>query len=200
MRAYRRPSEDENVTPLAGLLDEASRIAAARRDVAAFAPIYETYAIQVYRFCYRQTGDVELANDLTAQIFVRAIERLDRYRPMPGASFRSWLFAIARNALTDHWRRRQPVQLNQSSEAALLDGDPGPEEVAVHRSEVDDLRVTLQSLPSRQRDIVELRLAGLTTEEVANTMAISVAAVKSAQTRAYSRIRDLMGEQAGGTR
>ena len=200
MRAYRRLPDDEIVTPLADVLDEASRIAAARRDVAAFAPIYETYAVQVYRFCYRQTGDDELANDLTAQIFVRAIERLDRYKQVPGATFRSWLFTIARNALTDHWRRRQPVQLMHSRASALIDSDPGPEEVAIHRSEVDDLRRTLDALPSRQREIVELRLAGLTTGEVANAMAISIAAVKSAQTRAYSRIRDLMNDQVGGTR
>lgn len=76
-------------------------IAAARLDPRAFAPLYNRYALAIYRFCYRKVGDVEVANDLTAQVFVKAIERLDRYAPKPGATFRSWLFAIARNTVTD---------------------------------------------------------------------------------------------------
>src|SRR5690606_25899910 len=108
------------------------------------------------------------------------------------ATFRSWLFTIARSIITDHWRRHRPVRLVEERELSLEDGDPGPEEVAVHRSEVDDLRRILRRLPERQREIVELRLAGLTTNEIADAMEMTVAGVKSAQTRAYSRIRELM--------
>lgn len=177
--------------------DEQSWIEAARYDPVAFAPVYERYAVEVYRFCYRRTAEADLANDLTAQIFVRALERLEQYSPRPGASFRSWLFAIARNIVADHWRRHRPMPLSGARERTLPDGDPGPEQIAIHRLEIDELRQVLELLPRRQRDIVELRLAGLTTAEIANAMDTSSAAVKSAQTRAYSRIREVMKSRAG---
>src|SRR5690606_31902242 len=118
-----------------------------------------------------------LANDLTAKIFVRALEKLHQYLPRPGATFRSWLFTIARSVITDHWRRHRPLRLVDERELALVDGDPGPEEVAVHRSEVEELRRVLDALPERQREIVELRLAGLTTNEIAAAMEMTVAGV-----------------------
>src|SRR5699024_10012596 len=82
---------------------ELAWIAAARDDPRAFAPLYDRYAVPIYRFCFRKVGDPDVANDLTAQIFVRAIERIDRYQARPGATFRSWLFTIARNMITDRW-------------------------------------------------------------------------------------------------
>lgn len=178
-------------------VDELACIDAARHDPAAFAPLYERYAPQVYRYCYRQVGETDLANDLTARIFLRAIEKLHLFVPTPGATFRSWLFAIARNIVTDHWRRHRPMHLLPERELALEDTDPGPEELAMHRSEMDELRGVLDALPGRQREIVELRLAGLSTDEIAAAMEMTVAGVKSAQTRAYSRIRKLMRNRAG---
>ena len=200
MRAYRIDTDDNEVTRASEPYDEPAWIEAAKRDPVAFAPIYERHATPVYRYCFRQTGDPDLANDLTAKIFVRAIEKLHQYRPQPGATFRSWLFTIARSIITDHWRRHRPLQLLDEREMALEDGDPGPEEVAVHRTEVEELRRVLDRLPDRQREIVELRLAGLTTAEIAAAMEMTVAGVKSAQTRAYSRIRELMSNRAGDAR
>lgn len=200
MRAYRIETDNNEVTRTAEPYDEMAWIQAAKRDPIAFAPIYERHATQVYRYCFRQTGDPDLANDLTAKIFVRALEKLHQYRPQGGATFRSWLFTIARSIITDHWRRHRPLRLVEERELALVVGDPGPEEVAVHRSEVAELRRILAGLPERQREIVELRLAGLTTTEIAAAMEMTVAGVKSAQTRAYSRIRELMTHRAGDTR
>ncbi len=200
MRAYRIETDNNEVTRTAEPYDEMAWIQAAKRDPIAFAPIYERHATQVYRYCFRQTGDPDLANDLTAKIFVRALEKLHQYRTQPGATFRSWLFTIARSIITDHWRRHRPLRLVEERELALVDGDPGPEEVAVHRSEVAELRRVLEQLPDRPREIVELRLAGLTTVEIADAMEMTIAGVKSAQTRAYSRIRDLMSTRAGDAR
>jgi RNA polymerase sigma-70 factor (ECF subfamily) len=200
VRAYRFDTDDNQVSLLAEPLDEQSCIESAKRDPAEFAPLYERYAVPVYRYCYRRTGDEDLANDLTARIFVRAIEKLHQYRPMPGATFRSWLFTIARSILTDHWRRIRPLSLSDEGETWLEDNDPGPEEIAVHRSEMREVRRVLGELPDRQRDVVELRLAGLTTVEIAAAMEMTVAGVKSAQTRAYSRIRTLMSQRAGDVR
>lgn len=167
-------------------------IDAARLDPRAFAPLYDHYAVAIYRFCYRKVGDPEIANDLTAQVFVKAIERLDRYRPREGATFRSWLFAIARNTVTDRWRRYRPTDPLDPVAHTLVDHDPGPEQRAIEADDLASLCATLDSLPEKQRAIVELRLAGLTTTEIMATLNMSEPAVKSAQHRAYRRLREIM--------
>lgn len=172
--------------------DEDGWIAAARRDPRAFAPLYDRYAVAIYRFCYRKVGDVEVANDLTAQVFVKAIERLDRYQPKPGATFRSWLFAIARNTVTDRWRRHRPSHPLDPVAHSLVDRDPGPEQQAIDAEDLIHLNATLDSLPEKQRAIVELRLAGFTTTDIMAALDMTEPAVKSAQHRAYRRLRDLM--------
>lgn len=168
-------------------------IAAARLDPREFAPLYDRYSLAIYRFCYRKVGDVDVANDLTAQVFVRAIERLDRYRPKPGATFRSWLFAIARNIVTDRWRRHRPTIPIEPQVQSLVDHEPGPEAQAIAADDLARLSAVLDTLPERQRAIVELRLAGLTTGEIMATLEMTEPAVKSAQHRAYRRLRDVMG-------
>lgn len=172
-------------------------LAAARRHPRHFEPLYERYATQVYRYCYRQTGNQETANDLTAQVFVRALEKLEQYRPRRGATFRSWLFTIARNLVTDSHRRSRPTRPFDDHEAWMPDPDPGPEEIAVHRSELDELLSILHLLSGGQQAIIQLRLAGLTTSEIANVLGMNQSAVKSAQTRAYAKIRTLLPPRHG---
>lgn len=176
--------------------DELLTIAAARLDPAAFAPLYERYASDIYRYCYVRLGHREASDDLTAKVFIRAIERLHQYKPQAGATFRSWLFAIARNLLADEWRRRKDIRLIPPIEDFTHDDYPGPESLAIHHSEMDRLRSALNHLPDRQREIVELRLVGFATNEIAETLDISTAAVKSAQTRAYHTLRERLSEGA----
>lgn len=165
-------------------------VAAACVHPEAFAPLYEKYSVPIYRWFYRETGNADSAADLTAQVFVQALQHLRRYQPQQQASFRSWLYAIARNLLRDQWRRYRPTV----PPLEMVDGDPGPEEIAVHRSEMDELRTALDLLPERQREIVELRLSGLTMREIAEIQGTSEDAVKTAQSRAFKTLRTRLRE------
>ncbi|MCC6705645.1 MAG: sigma-70 family RNA polymerase sigma factor [Thermomicrobiales bacterium] len=167
----------------------------ALRNRADFAPLYERHAAAIYGYCYNHTRDPELANDLAAQIFLRAIERLGQYQPRAHASFRSWLFAIARNIVIDHWRRFRPTWPIEPWQIAAIADEPGPEEITLHRARMADLLDALDQLPERQRTIVEFRLAGMTTPEIASALGLTESAVKSAQTRAYRHLRELLGVQ-----
>lgn len=163
----------------------------AREDADSFAPLYQRYSTQIYRWMYRETGDPDTAADLTAQVFVQALQSLHRYQKQHATSFRSWLFTIARNLLRDSWRRYRPVNLPPME---LADHSPGPEDIAVHRTEMDELRAALDVLPERQREIVELRISGLTMREVADIQNTTENAVKTAQTRAFKTLRARLAE------
>ncbi|MCO5217161.1 MAG: sigma-70 family RNA polymerase sigma factor [Thermomicrobiales bacterium] len=169
--------------------DDAIAIAA-RDDIDAFAPLYERYAGPIYRWMFRETGDVDAANDLTAQVFAQALQNLHRYQPRQSSSFRSWLFTIARNLLRDSWRRYRPTSLPLH----LVDHRPGPEDLAIHRTEMDEIRAAFALLPERQREIVELRLSGLSIREIAEIQGTSESAVKMAQTRAFKTLRAHLNE------
>lgn len=182
----------------ASLPDDDSAVRAALERVDDFAPLYERHAMAIYRYCFNQTRDADVANDLTAQIFIRAIERLHQYRPRQGATFRSWLFAIARNIVVDHWRRKRPTRPLENVLRRVVDSDPGPEEIALHRSQMQVLAAALETLPDHYQDIIQLRLAGLTTAEMAATLEMTEPAMKSAQTRAYRRLREMLEPTEGG--
>lgn len=165
---------------------------AALMDIDAFEPLYEKYNVPIYRWFYRETGNAETSTDFTAQVFVQALQNLHRYQPQKSASFRSWLFAIGRNLIRDAWRSYRPP----NSAMVNIDVAPGPEEIAIHRSEFDELLAAMSALPDRQREIVELRMSGLSMREIAEIQGTSEDAVKTAQTRAFRTLRARMNEGA----
>jgi RNA polymerase sigma-70 factor (ECF subfamily) len=181
-------------------LDEAAQIALAQRDPRAFAPLYERYADPIYRYCHRRLGDPEAAADATSKVFIRALAALPRYRH---GSFRSWLFAIAHNTVVDGWRTAR----SETPLAATIghaDPSPSPEEEFLRADAGREIRALLATLPADQRHVVELRLAGLSNQEIAAALGRSVGAAKMLQARALTRLRSHLetasAQQAGPTR
>lgn len=181
------------------LLDEQVMVERAQKNRAHFEPIYELYAAPVYRICLRACGDPDLADDLTAKTFLTVMERLHAYKPRPNSTFRSWLFVVAKNTVRDHWRRTNRVHRLFDDRAEIPDEDIGPEALAIHRIQLEELRAALNALNDRHRTIIEFRLSGLTTAEIAEAMGITMPALKSAQTRAYANVRQEL-QYKGGSR
>jgi RNA polymerase sigma-70 factor (ECF subfamily) len=106
-------------------------------------------------------------------------------------SFRSWLFVIASNVVTDRYRAARPVQpLDLAAE--FIDQDPSPEELAVAADQRRLVSAALAQLPDEQRQVVELRLAGLNGPEIAAALGRSHTAVRASQRRALIRLRTLL--------
>lgn len=167
---------------------EEAIVRAAQSDLVAFAPLYDRYHDAIYGYCLRRLGQREAAGDATSLTFTRAMTALGRFH---GGSFRAWLFAIAHNVVIDATRRRR---FHDDIDAAgpIADRQPSPEDHAVASDQRRRLAEALARLTPDQRNVVELRVAGLTGPEVATTLGLSVGAVKSLQFRAYARLRDLL--------
>lgn len=175
-----------------------THVLAAQHDLRAFAPLYERYQPIVYHYCLRRLSNPESAADATSIIFTRAVAALPKFRPDPkreGSTFRSWLFTIAHNVVVDQHRRSRPsISLDQQPTgqnigATLVSTYLTPEEHVLLQDDADRVHRWLDHLPDRQRTIVELRLAGLSGEEIAQTLGMSLSAIKSAQFRAYTTLR-----------
>lgn len=172
---------------------ERDEITRAQQHPRAFAPLYERYVDAIFGYCYRRTGDREAAADLTSQIFAKALASLPRYRPQAReGTFRSWLFSIAHNLVIDaHRTRRDHHSLDRvPAERPPRDPSPSPEDYAIASEDRRELARAMATLSGRQHQVVELRLAGLTGPEIATVLGMRLPAVKSAQFRAYARLRD----------
>ena len=169
--------------------DDAVLVALAKRDYQAFAPLYLRYADPVYRYCYRRLGNSEAAADATSQVFAKALAALPGCRE---TAFRAWLFAIAHNILIDTYRARSPdAPLDTAME--VIDPAPSPEDLALVAEERGRVRRLLGQLTADQRQVVELRLAGLTSNEIGAVLGRSRAAVDGIQFRAVGGLRALLG-------
>lgn len=158
---------------------------------AAFADVYQRLVDPVYGYCLRRVSDPELAADLTGQVFTRALGAWDGHRE---GKTRSWIFAIARNTVIDHYRARRPHDqlLSEMPSEAL-----SPAELAEAGETREALMRGLQGLNDRQQDVINLRMAGLTTKEIAAVTGLTVSAVKSHQARAFAQLREVLGPHWG---
>jgi RNA polymerase sigma-70 factor, ECF subfamily len=174
--------------------DEADLVVRAQHDRRAFAHLYRQYLPQIYRYCYRRLGSQEAAEDATSRIFTQALVALPRYQER-GASFRAWLFTIAHNVVVDEARQARPVS---SLDEASVVADPGPplEDVVIRSEEGRSLAELMTHLSADQRQVLELRLSGLTAVEIAAVMGRTHGTVRNLHHRALVRLRQLPGAQA----
>lgn len=176
--------------------DDAALVACAKRDQQDFALLYRQYLPHVYRYCYRRLGSREAAEDATSQVFTHALAGLSRFEDR-GGSFRSWLFTIAHNIVTDEGRRARP-SLPLDAAGTIAASVPEPDEMVIRAEERQTLAALLLQLPPPQRQVLELRMAGLTGVEIAATLGRSHGAIRKLQYRTLLRLRAVLG--VGSTR
>ncbi|MEA2595605.1 MAG: hypothetical protein QOF01_2074 [Thermomicrobiales bacterium] len=172
--------------------DEATLVAAAWADPHAFAALYRRHVDPIYRFCYRRLGSKEAAEDATSHVFAKALSGLPGFR---GGSFQGWLFVIASHVVADEGRAARP-HAPIAAAAGIVDPAPSPEEEAVRAEAAGAIRAVLAQLPPAQRHVLELRLAGLSSAEIAVASGRSHGTVRNLQHRTLVRLRDLLGVTA----
>jgi len=147
-------------------MDEQRLIAACQAgDLSHFDPLYIAYVKQIYAFVHRRTMDRQTAEDITSVTFIKALEKIGSYSPGKGV-FGAWLYRIARNTITDHYRTHRPHEDIENVWDLSSDDDIAKE--ASDRIEHEKLREVLRKLDPLKRDIVMMRLwEGLSYKEIA---------------------------------
>lgn len=142
----------------------------------------------------RVPGNVD-ADDVTAEVFVKAMRSWDRFDERRG-SVGAWLVGIARHVVADWWTRQSrevPVAEvdTGNADAPAVDGDP--ETAMLRAAAADDVRSRLWVLTAREREAVTLRFATeLTSEEIGATMGISATAARMLVYRGVAKLREVM--------
>lgn len=141
----------------------------------------------VFRYLYYRSVTREDAEDLTSEVFVRVVNSIKGQK----GYFPAWLIGIARNLLTDYYRKRgrsRETSLEQIEEPSS-DSDKNEKDAL----RPDDIRKMLDFLTDEQKEVIILRfIEGNTNEEVAKIMNKSVGAIKGLQFRALSALRVIL--------
>ncbi len=166
---------------------------AQKGDAQAFGELYERYAPRVFRYLYAHLDNRLDAEDLTEEVFLRVWKSLGSYQEQ-GVPFLAFLFRVGRNALIDHYRRRDKGEAEASiEEMPLREPGAGPMEAVTAILEHQQLRAKLMELREDYRTVLVLRfLSELTPEETARAMGRSAGAVRVLQHRALAALRSVL--------
>ena len=160
-----------------------------------FAEQYGEYLPRVLNYVRLRVESEDLAQELIAQTFERALSRLHTLRDR--GAFGGWLFRIARSMVAGHYRRRRPVvSLENVGEQAVAEtaAAPGPEAQVVAFQEVEALKEALWRLSEREQEIIRLRfVAGLTNRAIAKMMGLREGNVAVILFRALRKLRKTLG-------
>lgn len=162
---------------------------------AAVAEIYDLYFEPIYQFIRLRVDDPALAEDLTADVFLRLLTAL-RGRNAPRQSLRGWLFRVARHVIHDHYGRHKRLRTTVLEEWLPAPESANPETQVFAAVALDQVRGALGQLSDEQQEVLVLRFGQLLNlQETAAIMGKEVGAVKSLQFRATRRLRDLLADQ-----
>jgi len=157
-----------------------------------FASWYHEHRGSVFRYVRFRVASREAAEDVTSEVFMKALRSFARYDPSR-ASARTWLLRIARNAVTDHLRalrRRGSLHVSLDRVPDLVADVPSQEERVLRQERIERLLNGSRTLKPSDQEILSLRYgSGLSNREIAETMGISNNAVAVRLHRALKRLR-----------
>lgn len=169
---------------------EQALVEAAKKDPSNFAALYEAHFGRIYAFIAHRVRDRSVTEDLTAEVFRRALSAISRFE-WRGVPFAAWLYRIAANEIAGY-----------ASKASREHGSMTSGEPAHHETELIEHRATLfrlvDDLPIDQRRVIVMRFAEeRSIREIATTLGRSEGAVKQLQFRALETLRSRMGQRHG---
>ena len=171
--------------------DERLLIEAAQHDPSRFAELYEQNFHRVYAYIARRVRDRAEIQDLTAQVFHRALANLGKFK-WKGSPFAAWLYRIAANAIADQARQKVRESVDQPNPSAESSTATDLEEVERRAR----LFSAVDKLPDDQRRVIVMRFADeKSVREIADELGRSEGAVKQLQFRALENLRNRLIEK-----
>jgi len=164
-------------------------------DTDALAQVYDDYYERIYRYIYRYLGQADVAEDLTANVFLRLLKAVHNGR-CPRKNLAAWLYRVAHNLVVDTFRRRPAEELELAE--WLESDDPDPLHIADLHWQMKRVRLALRHLTESQQQVIVLKfIEGMNSREVAAILGKSEGAIDALQHRALVALRRLLTSGQG---
>jgi RNA polymerase sigma-70 factor (ECF subfamily) len=161
----------------------------------AIASLYDLHYRAVYNYIFYRVSDLQAAEDLSAEVFIRMINKLPEYVDR-GRPFLAWLYTIARNLVIDHHRITNKKDEVTLKEEILEEKIPGPDQAVQDRQTSECFRKALVHLPEAQRQLLIYRfINGFSTPRIIQLLNRSDRAVRSLQHRALRSLERALAEE-----
>lgn len=185
--ALRRPAKDPRKEASGLAAGERLLVEGAQKDPSRFAELYELNFARVYAYIARRVGDRDAAQDLTSDVFHKALASIHTFE-WRGVPFAGWLLRIAANMIVDRSKRGTREITGQEDLPDLP--DPGAKPRLVEADESARLFLLVEQLPADQRRVIGMRFAEeKSIREIAQALGRSEGAVKQLQFRALQNLR-----------
>ena len=162
----------------------------------AVAALYETHFERVARYIAVRIGNIDEAEDLASEVFIKAVRAAESYSDR-GAPMEAWIFKIAHNITVDQLRKRsrRPAYAQLEDAEIIRDPQPTPDERLERQQEIRRLHAALEGLSDAQKQVISLRFgADMSSEQVAQVMGKKAGAVREMQSAAIKKLRERMQE------
>jgi len=158
-----------------------------------FGEVYQQHRLKIYRYSLARVGHVHDAQDITAQVFLKAYRNLSNYRQK--VPIIAWLMGITRHQIADYFRgQREHVSLSLLPD--IPSSEQSPEESIEHKHQMKRVAQALNALSEDRREAIALRLfAGLKNQEIADLMGKSSDAVAMLVYRGTQDLKTRLSEE-----
>ncbi|MEM1215919.1 MAG: sigma-70 family RNA polymerase sigma factor [Bacteroidota bacterium] len=184
-------ADPQKTVSAAAMQAEWQEIQAAQQNPARFQPLYQRYYDPIFRFIFRRTADMDLAEDVCSQVFLKAMQQLHKYQ-FRGVPFSAWLFRIASNEVAQHFRTVKNKRTVSVTEGSLADV---AEEMDLNDSgfDVQEMVQALDQLKIDDITLIEMRFFEQRPfKEIAEILDITESNAKVRTYRILERLRKKM--------
>jgi RNA polymerase sigma-70 factor (ECF subfamily) len=155
-----------------------------------FDDLFQRLYPSLFRYLHRLTGDADVAEDIAQEAFVRLLKQ-----PLPESEVRPWLFTVAMNLVRDRARRTERRHRLLTTAPPLVTAGVLPDDAVERNERIEAVRLALDQLPDRDRQLLLMREEGFKYEEIAAVIGVAPASVGTLIARALRRFTDVYRKQ-----
>lgn len=160
-----------------------------------FIQVYEKYRPSIFNYIFYRVGDSDLADDLTSDVFVKMVDKYDE-DARNGRPIAPWLYAIARNLITDHYRKAGRIGWQPLNEQTPASEKSNPSQQTETRLTQECLIVAMKQLTEDQQQVILLKfIERRSNQEVGEILGKPEGAIKSLQHRALASLRRALDKE-----
>ncbi len=178
--------------------EERAYIQQARADPRAFVHLYDHYFPRIHAYVRYRVRSGQDAEDIVAEVFLKAMRRLRGFKWRHEHSFATWIFRIAHNLIIDYYRRSERIEVTldpreraPESATPLPSRAARPEEALIQQQTFQQMQTLIETLSPRRREVITLRFfGGLRNKEIAGILNLDERTVASHLSRGLQDLRD----------